>query len=588
MSTKKHKTIMEYQFILIFAILGVLGWAGHSNAATIYVDYRQGYCTSCTAGSDTDYDVATRNCGSGSATVYSTIQAAVNAVATGDTIHMRGGTYSEYDIVIPNNIEGPAWTTLSSYPGEWAILNGGGIDDAAITHIVGYGNSSSYQKRNLANQTSYWKFERFEVTGYASAFWFSGGPQWYRYLYIHDNTANTALAGAIFVTLPRDCIIEYCYFYNNDQASETNSQYGHILFDADYFDDEDPDNTNPDIYPKHNVIRYNYLDDSTFGIHYKNQQRFGIDVRNPAVVANTYGNYGDDVHHNIILNSSSYTINSDWDNLQIHNNIVSGTLSGHYGDNAITYNKCFYNNTVLAGGTSVYPGAFGCISGKSENGNSMATYYDTGGTQVIHPHEYLYNNIVDSLPTAYVSPAFMLSRDMPANTSNPLLVKSDYVVERNLIHNDSDSHAFMLGRNYDAAYTGCDVQEYTVSDFNSCSATWRGVGSVTNWDVDTAGLFLGSSGANQYKTNSSFIISGATTIANGGYNAEHPYLDGVTIPLYVGATNPNDNGWVDGVLGLATYSNLQNAGSGDPTWIEGSGQTGDTTAPGSPSGLSVS
>jgi len=33
---------------------------------------------------------------------------------------------------------------------------------------------------------------------------------------------------------------------------------------------------------------------------------------------------------------------------------------------------------------------------------------------------------------------------------------------------------------------------------------------------------------------------------------------------------------------------LQNAPSGDPAWIEGASQSGDETAPASPSGLNVS
>jgi len=133
----------------------------------------------------------------GAGTGYNTIAAAVAAVATGDTIYMRGGTYNEHDITIPNDVEGPAWTTLCSYPGEWAILDGNDVQDAAITHTPGF---EEYQKRNLTNQTSYWKFERFEITEYAAAFWFSGGPQWYRYLYIHDCISDTPLSAGIWIT----------------------------------------------------------------------------------------------------------------------------------------------------------------------------------------------------------------------------------------------------------------------------------------------------------------------------------------------------------------------------------------------------
>ena len=72
-----------------------------------------------------------------------------------------------------------------------------------------------------------------------------------------------------------------------------------------------------------------------------------------------------------------------------------------------------------------------------------------------------------------------------------------------------------------------------------------------------------------YKTNGDYVLEGSTTIANGGIGGNHPYFSGVTIPSYVGATNPDDNNWADGVLSLANVTTLMNGGSGDPDWIEG-------------------
>jgi hypothetical protein len=49
------------------------------------------------------------------------------------------------------------------------------------------------------------------------------------------------------------------------------------------------------------------------------------------------------------------------------------------------------------------------------------------------------------------------------------------------------------------------------------------------------------------------VLHGDTTISNGGLGSPHPYLTGVAIPTYVGATDPSDPGnsqWVDEVLSL--------------------------------------
>jgi hypothetical protein len=54
-----------------------------------------------------------------------------------------------------------------------------------------------------------------------------------------------------------------------------------------------------------------------------------------------------------------------------------------------------------------------------------------------------------------------------------------------------------------------------------------------------------------YRTRGEHVLEGAATIANGGRGGAHPYLPGVSIPAYVGATDPANDAWVQEVLDLA-------------------------------------
>jgi hypothetical protein len=84
---------MKKLFLIVVLPIIFLCFA-QSWAADRYVDYRPGYSASCSAGSDNDYDPVTRDCGSGSDLVYSTMQGAENASSYGDIIWIREGTYN--------------------------------------------------------------------------------------------------------------------------------------------------------------------------------------------------------------------------------------------------------------------------------------------------------------------------------------------------------------------------------------------------------------------------------------------------------------------------------------------------------------
>ena len=78
----------------------------------------------------------------------------------------------------------------------------------------------------------------------------------------------------------------------------------------------------------------------------------------------------------------------------------------------------------------------------------------------------------------------------------------------------------------------------------------------------------------EYRTNAEFSVEQGKTINDSGVGINHPYLENMKIPSYIGASNPNDDAWINGVLNLRVTQNtvpinLRN-GSGDPNWIEDS------------------
>jgi uncharacterized protein YdeI (BOF family) len=72
----------KYIIAILILLIGSQVWG-----ANIYVD------ATCAAGAA--YDVATRTQGTGSDPSYQTVAAAVAAMASGDDILIRGGTYTE-------------------------------------------------------------------------------------------------------------------------------------------------------------------------------------------------------------------------------------------------------------------------------------------------------------------------------------------------------------------------------------------------------------------------------------------------------------------------------------------------------------
>ena len=101
-------------------------------------------------------------------------------------------------------------------------------------------------------------------------------------------------------------------------------------------------------------------------------------------------------------------------------------------------------------------------------------------------------------------------------------------------------------------------------------------------------LFLGVTGFFKYITRPDHIVNGSIRIKNGGIGGAHPYLNGVTIPSYLGATNPNDNAWVRGLLeDVRSVTWLKTQSSDEPTWVEGGVSSPGGQPPSNPPGLRV-
>jgi hypothetical protein len=88
---KMFKIKTAYRLLLIACFLFL--FPKISQAATTY--YVDNTTISCSTPSDNDYDPATDTCGSGSYTVYNTIQGCADAVTAGDTCIVADGTYTD-------------------------------------------------------------------------------------------------------------------------------------------------------------------------------------------------------------------------------------------------------------------------------------------------------------------------------------------------------------------------------------------------------------------------------------------------------------------------------------------------------------
>lgn len=115
------------------------------HGATMHTDNT--LSSSCAPG----YNTSTRTCGTGSASAYRSLAEALAAAQAGDTVLVRGGTYSER-LVPPRSGNPGAYITIKSYSGETATLTGATepaiflagrsyliIEGIRVDNVVGWG-----------------------------------------------------------------------------------------------------------------------------------------------------------------------------------------------------------------------------------------------------------------------------------------------------------------------------------------------------------------------------------------------------------------------------------------------------------------
>lgn len=547
---------------------------------TLYVDK-----TLAAPVTDGTYDVSpTDDLTPGNA--YRSIKAAMLAMNGGDIVVLRGGLYQEGHISIDHRKDGTPdrWSVLMSYPGEWAVIdgqNGGGTggDDGVVVGAVVDGKTKhsiigsymgSDEKYSLALR--YWKFERLEIKNGASAdklvaraVYLNGGPFIFRYCYIHDNasTAESFMGGGLNGCAWQDSIVEYCVFERNGVKGSDGSfggsgfhDSGHIATCSDYnwrnisrdgFAVWEP----RDAHSMRNKFRYNYFGEGAGAVKLKSTQY--LSGRNPSEgqgYSDAFSDYGDSIHHNIVDGPfHGFLINQDFP--QIHNNILIDCYirAGEFNEIG-PYKAAIYNNTIINGFVHI-----------------NHAIYDASVPYELVGHGYLFNNIMDSGIDNWQSSELSAwhPKDFTTAQMSGYKFDRDYFYRPQQNSSDPDGTRVILLGNGESA-------RYTVATFE---AAHPGVDLFRN-EVDAADpLYAGTAGASAFLTRGAHRVEGSKTIATAGLGGAHPYLSGVTLPTYIGATNPNDNAWVEGVMNLGVLDSngiptrLRDAPAGDPAWIEG-------------------
>jgi hypothetical protein len=573
-----RRQVCIYLLILIFSLSGL----SHVLAANLYVD-KGGHGATWNG-----VNGGTYTCSAGTGKGYGTIQAAASAMSGGDDIYIRGGTYAEQvTLSITANGSSSNYSSIQSYPGEWAIINPTTVSASTRGWVLG--KAVSYADGQSAS-LKYWDIERLEITSSdpnaRHGLWISGDHIIVKYCYIHGikatNTGDNP--GGLYCGPLRDSTIRYNYFTNNGVSDGSEEHHCAIGINAESDYQESATQLTTTIatdssrsttwFRGRNDIAYNYSVDTNGSAengvyHAKAHQLFDLYEPTMTVPTNSsYKTWGNYVHHNISTGTPiGISAMTDFDN--IYNNIIdSGRLEIQDGGYGIFVNgQCIYNNTIRGGEIFI----------QGEGAAYAQTACSPGYT-------YVYNNLLDNPASNYGQTTYYNfgSVDIPSGYSfnfyNYLTTHGLYMYRPS-----NTTTPVQISR-----LTGSGKGQMSIAAFNSYS------GASDNWykasSEGSDNLYTGSSGANAYITRGAHVISGSTTIANGGIGGNHPYLSGVTIPSYVGATNPSDNTWVAGVLGLnVSYFTSVTAGS-TPTWIEGGsggGTSSDTTAPAAPTGVNV-
>jgi hypothetical protein len=501
----------------------------------------------------------------------------------GWNIILRDGMYNEHDINITASKTGTsgAWNTLRSYPGEWAIIDGERNCQTTM-HPVIYNNGYYVTSGDPTDYAQYWKFERLGITGGglsgggnipAFGIYWVHGPMTVRYCEIYDNLSDlhSECPAGIGGSCANDWTIEYNYVHGNGTTGSHGGNDRQIMTftqeEGTYSALTSGDIANWGV--KNNVIRYNLVDaeGQSQGISTKASNRLTpMSGGQRSTTDYTYRGSGDKIHHNIVTGAIFAGIfwQNDW--VQIYNNIVDMQAASNY-QGAITVRR-----TASEGVDCIHP----CVYNNLTRGSYAGLYNDMDGKYFQVFQGLWANNIIDS-PSEYGDDDYPITlyhrygitwysdREWPGD-----FTITGITVDRNYIYRGSQAsgHDILFGKL--AVTSGFDYS-MSVAEFEAYNGSDHFIQATQESGSNKLFVNYAASTADKYRTITGHVMEGTDTIGASGIGGDHPYLSGATIPSYIGATNPSDDDWVAGVLGLATLSNLQGATAGsDPSWIEGS------------------
>lgn len=507
----------------------------------------------------------------GAGTGYNTLQAAVTAMSGGDDLYLRGGEYDNAELTggshntttIADAVDGSSenYTSIQSFPGEWAILDGeNDCDDYGGGRPRGLLSSGT----SGARTTHYLKLERLEIKRgansagtWAAGLCVGGRGNIYRYLYIHDNYATDSNnPSGIRGNGWRDSTVEYCLFVDNGTSQAAGGSYNgnnsaHITpfsaYDSLSVSHYGPGSNYDGVY--NNIIRYNYF--LRGGSAYKVKGNQLLTGRASGDFETTYADEGDWFHHNIIVDSVSVGVKIKGDFTTVSNTIfddANGAVIVGY-ENDIT-GTTLNNNTIISCRNSTW--SFPPVWHHAQQDPDWSAW---GSGEDYYAFDYN-NIIVDNIDIVSGKGALHFG----AYTARDIFALDHLTLENIYFYNDDDGDVISIYDNDggNELYTGPEWE----SAYSSDVPVYINSGG-------TPSLFQDTSGADQYKINSAHIVEGSIEAGTGGSGGTHEYR-GHDIPSYLGAANPDDDDWVDGVLDLdASYMTSAEAGS-DPTWIEGS------------------
>src|SRR5574344_83000 len=452
------------------------------------------------------YNPATRSTLSGSHRVCATIFEGMVWMQPGDTLYIRGGAYRDsVNFIDYDNYTEANQGIIMSYPNEWSKLTGG-IEYRAI------------------GGSKWITFRSFEIdSGFISIL--RAKHITCEYMYIHDvppvPAGNEYINGGIVFgnsdEAAQNCTIKWCYLVNCYDAG--------VKFFADY--GSNPLTADTNVALKRNKVLYNYIVGSKHGIHYKNTQFLCRD--NTGADSIITKEMGDEIAYNIIENldegdSNIMVLCQDF--LKFHNNIIKNlrmSFGEKYSNKREPFRVVCYNNTFISASVILNHN-----NTDSYTGTYVVDYANTNDK--LHPYYYNANNIYTDTNTI-VAPLKMFDEEHTKLCDSTRVDWNTVTINRNLFVPQTTG--------YKAINIGWKDSTYTVSSVNALKTDWR------NWTSSDSTVY-------GYKVKN-VTISGDTTTRNGGINQAHPYLEGITIPNYIGANN-DDSVWVDNVLNLVNLS----------------------------------